>query len=392
MTNPDRMLKAIACKSFLGLALGLLPAPAALAQDAWSKLASQPFAAPGASANYKPDNPLYQLTAGAGKLVFAANGDGLQRSSDGGGRWSVSVASGFVMSNALKADVSGLVLFNRQISRDGGLAWTDLPQSITIIPSAFAIRNGTVITGGYYNNIFGSFDAARTFTRLRSGPDVAWPTAMEISPQGRLYSGLYTGGTFFSDDNGKTWSDHVGPIRSDVEKGFIPAGADKMTSLRLSADGQLYAGYFGLNGSTGTLGLFRVSPDLKTSALVEGGFPRIGVTGLVRGPSGALFAGTWGMGVHRSTDAGKTWISLNTGLGGLHVLALEINSEATLFAVTREGTFSMAKAEGTPASLRRNHKAKGAETRRAAVLDFLLGPAEGRFRPDGRFSAIRRIP
>ena len=392
MMNPNRKLKAIACNSFLGLALGLLTGPDAGAQTVWSKLTEQPFAAPGSSVDYRPDQPLYQLAAGYGKAIFAADKAGLHRSADGELSWSLADATGFAMSNALAADASGLVLFNKRISRDGGLTWKDLPESIGILPTAFAIRNGMVFTGGYYNHVNGSLDTAKTFKRMRTGPDVAWPTALEITEKSCIYLGLYSGGTFLSEDQGKTWSNHKGIVRSETEYGLIPAGAERMTSLRVAAGGDLIAGYFGMNGAPGTPGLFRISPDLKTSAAAEGGFPKIGVTALVRGPSGVLFAGTWGMGVYRSADAGKTWAALNPGLEGRHILALEINSGATLFAVTREGAFSMAKAEGAPAALWRNNLTNGKASRRAAVLEQLLDPARSRMRLDGRHLVTRRLP
>ena len=65
------------------------------------------------------------------------------------------------------------------------------------------------------------------------------------------------------------------------------------------------------------------------------------VSALAINPSATntLYAGTFGDGVFKSTDAGSTWIALSTGLTstGVSVLVIDPSSPARIYAGTRSG-------------------------------------------------------
>jgi hypothetical protein len=365
------------------LAAGLALAGETHSQGGWMKAASQPFPAPGNAFNYNESYPVYRLAIGSGNAVFAAGPRGLHRSSPSLASWTLVVGDGFGMSNALAADASGLVLFNSRVSWNGGNTFAPLASTIGIIPTAFAIHGRTVLTGGYYNHIYGSGDRAQTFTLLRGGPDVAHPMAFKVGPTGRIFSGLMSGGIYFSDDSGRTWNNHAGPTRNDSQWGFIPPGAGGLTCLEILPDGGILAGYSGPNS------LFRISSDLKTSAPSTGGFPRSGVSDMVRGPKGMYFASTYGSGVWSSSDGGLTWKPLDSGSGVPFTLALAADSESTLYAMTREGLFLLRAAEGPGTTLRRtSHE----PVVRLAGSGFHFGRFLGGYRLDGRSLAQGRLP
>ncbi len=54
--------------------------------------------------------------------------------------------------------------------------------------------------------------------------------------------------------------------------------------------------------------------------------------------AGAIFAGNWEGGVHRSTDSGSTWTGTSAEINDTQILSLA-NVGDTLFAGTNEGVF-----------------------------------------------------
>ena len=57
--------------------------------------------------------------------------------------------------------------------------------------------------------------------------------------------------------------------------------------------------------------------------------------------SGYLYAGTWGLGVFKSTNQGNDWNEVNTGLSSLVVNTIEIDSQSRIFAGTFGGGVSI---------------------------------------------------
>src|SRR5437762_4220935 len=62
-----------------------------------------------------------------------------------------------------------------------------------------------------------------------------------------------------------------------------------------------------------------------------------------------LYAGSYGNGVFKSTDAGGTWVSANTGLTNrhIHALALDPSTPARVYAGTDNGVFKSIGSGGT---------------------------------------------
>jgi photosystem II stability/assembly factor-like uncharacterized protein len=186
-----------------------------------------------------------------------------------------------------------------------------------------------------------------------------------LGPVGSVYSGLCidSGGTIYvyswedalvrSTDNGETWQlsgmyrlfdlvaagrdtaymfDQEGAVRKTTNAGRTWAKlADRAVSITVTPDGQLYVTrpfYFG-----GSQALVRFTRQ-GVETLINGALP--GTLYLVgSSASGALF-GIGANALHRSTDEGKTWASVDTGVG----------RRAEFFGQYRQGPLYLVDDEG----------------------------------------------
>jgi photosystem II stability/assembly factor-like uncharacterized protein len=129
---------------------------------------------------------------------------------------------------------------------------------------------------------------------------------------------------FLSHDKGLSW----------VEMGSIPFNSVGILSLVVK-DLMLFAG-------TGNGGLYLSTDDGKTWNPVNSGLPDFRVNSLLSHGSD-LFAGTGGRGIFVSPDNGVSWTAVNTGLTerGFFVSALEVSGRR-LLAGTSDGLFASA--------------------------------------------------
>ena len=231
-----------------------------------------------------PSDPRNVLVAGAP--------NGIARSTDAGRTWTdVAFGQGHATVVAISgktayAGASGGHLFG---STDGGRSWRPLGhlgvvQALAIGPGDPAVvyaaiaGAGTSTAGGLYKSI----DGGRSWQRLTT-IDVT-VVALDPDHPGTVYVGTGEGAVYKSTDGGTTWQ--------------------------------------------------RESTGLETA-----GREAIGVIALVVDPThlSTLYAAT-GPGVFRSTDAGKSWHSLNAGLPDLDVTTLALDATGrTLYAGTAGG-------------------------------------------------------
>src|SRR5262249_39742382 len=108
-----------------------------------------------------------------------------------------------------------------------------------------------------------------------------------VNPAGDLFAGTYFGGGVFrSSDNGDSWSEQSNGI---------------------------------------------IATDVRAIAIRQPVPSRFSAS---RSPSGAgniIFAGTYGLGMFRSTDGGQSWEKINNGLLALYESALAINANGDIF-------------------------------------------------------------
>lgn len=218
--------------------------------------------------------------------VFIASNDGVYRSLDGGMSW------------------------NRLDVPKGDRYWVE---GDAIVWSLHATRDGTLHAGTNEPAIYRSFDEGETWHELRGfkelesmvywespeDPSSARVRTLESVPNKpeRLIAGVEVGGVHVSDDGGETWTDRRKEIEDDVHH-----------VLPLTADCWLAAtGYFDL--------------ELEHVGL----------------ETGLGHATGWG-GLHRTTDAGKSWTRLDVGN--------EFSYIRRVF--THNGTVFFSGAEGAP--------------------------------------------
>jgi choice-of-anchor A domain-containing protein/uncharacterized repeat protein (TIGR01451 family) len=130
--------------------------------------------------------------------------------------------------------------------------------------------------------------------------------------QGNLYAGTLGGKILKSTDNGLNWT----RINLSMNAVYI-------WSLVKNSSGELFAGtelgvYKSLN-ETDWLITSLSDKDVRTLKLDN---------------TGNIFAGAWGYGIYKSTDAGLTWILKNNGMVSVAVHSLSFNLTGDLLAAT----------------------------------------------------------
>lgn len=107
-------------------------------------------------------------------------------------------------------------------------------------------------------------------------------------------------------------------------------------ALTLAGKDTIYAGSFGN-------GIFRSSDQGRTWAGVGAGVNDPFILTMATGRDGAIYAGTFRGGVFRSHDEGKSWQPINDGLKRLEIKALLVTDEA-IFAGTSGGAYRLNRA------------------------------------------------
>ncbi|MDH7606113.1 MAG: choice-of-anchor A family protein, partial [Melioribacter sp.] len=139
--------------------------------------------------------------------------------------------------------------------------------------------------------------------------------AMAYDESGNIYAGTWGGNIYKSSNGGQTWL----KINNNMNVGFIWA-------LNIH-NGYIFAatelGVFKYDGSAWSLTSLS---NIDVHALAS--------------DNGVLYAGTWGLGVYKSTDNGTTWNEMNNGLGyNLIINALTVHSNILYAASYGGGVF-----------------------------------------------------
>ncbi|MBX3235254.1 MAG: hypothetical protein KF814_03800 [Nitrospiraceae bacterium] len=119
--------------------------------------------------------------------------------------------------------------------------------------------------------------------------------------------------------------------------GPIEGGTASIQALTATLDGTVYAGSFGM-------GIFRSSDRGRTWVSANDGLTDLFVLCLTTAKDGTVYAGTFRGGVFRSRDAGKTWQAVNGGLKRLEVKALMADGKG-LYAGTGDGVYVLNSAK-----------------------------------------------
>ncbi len=211
-------------------------------------------------------------------ITYAANGNVIIGTKNGGVFRSISNGTKWVRSNLTDVSVNALLLD----------------------------ASGNILAGTS-NGMYHSFDHGNTWYKTSTGLTVEEVFSLAIDSQGLIYAGTKLG-VFVSMDNGFNWRYKTINLR--------------VHSLLVNPSDKVYAGTdFGIYQSTD-----------YGETWFEVGLSSLTVMSLVRSESGKLFAGTLQDGIYSSQEDSLLWSQ--SGLASLSVNALALNPNGKLFAGT----------------------------------------------------------
>ncbi len=278
-------------------------------------------------------------------IVYAATGDGLYKSLNGGLTWNrvegnllpqtaiISVA----VDPVTPATIYVSTYFAMYKSGDSGANWTILfvPHLYAAVNAfAFDPQNPSTVYAATDNGLDKSVDGGRTWSTLGTGTVAIQFMGLAVDPQApaTVYAGAqaYYVGTFIrfgavlkSTDAGANWS-------------MVFDGLTSVYVFALAIDPKTPTTVYAGTDS----GVYKSMDAGATWSHLSGGIPTSGVSvrRIVIDPQmpSTLYAATLSAGVYKSTDGGATWSALNTGLTDnvVYALALDPWTGRTLYAGT----------------------------------------------------------
>ena len=150
-------------------------------------------------------------------------------------------------------------------------------------------QSSTLWAGTFGDGLLRSDDDGRSWTEASLSSDVTRVLSLAVTKSGSLIAGTESSGLWRSDDRGKSWNrwDTGLPDRVSVESLF-------MDQRDFALAGTTDDGLFQRGPTDGSW--HRVATWRSTSAVSE-----------ILAWRGVIFVGTWGDGLFRTEDRGKTW-------------------------------------------------------------------------------------
>lgn len=192
------------------------------------------------------------------------------------------------------------------------------------------LENGELLAGTNFGGMYRSTDGGLNWAVVDSpfNTDAVFGIAVAPTTPRTILVATQNGGMYRSTDAGATWNTaNIG----------LPAGAVRTVAIDpinpahaiAAADGAVY---------TSLDGGLTWSPTVSTS-------PEFIVEHLLFDPThaGVVYAGTRGQGMHRSTDAGATWLPYSDGIGpeaDIVAISLDENDPDRVWAASTAGVFS----------------------------------------------------
>lgn len=292
--------------------------------------------------------PLAVDTVVPGRLYAGGSAAGLFVSDNGGATWhleTIGLSAISVRSIALDPSVSDLIYVATEEglyrSRTAGTKWSRLTKRIgqCAFVAVDAEHPPTIYASDVWQerSLFTSHDRGETWRRIGERWSMGVPDPQSFT-FGSSSATLYAAVSWFlfrSSDQGTTW----GVLDS------APFGIQALASDE-SRSGTLYAGGYGLPP------LSKSTDGGRSWTAISTGLGREDVTCVLVDPSSAetLYVGTADAGVFKTSDGGATWAPARSGLGlaSVSYLISVPDRSSLLFAATRDaGVFVSSNRAGT---------------------------------------------
>lgn len=283
------------------------------------------------------------LTA-SGTGLFASTSEGVYRSTDNGDTWSEANAgltgkwiTCFAYHGSLLVAGSYASVYR---STDNGLSWTEADSGLSNSGVLSLASQGTSLFSGTYAGIFRSTNDGGTWVHVSAGFGISIATSFAVGG-GDLYAGNPNQGVFRSTDDGESWTQVNAGLTNTIVRTLAFSGShvfagtsggifclDTATQRWAKMDSGLMAATvtrFGVSGpelyvSSDFDGLWRSRDTGVHWELLHPFTSTAGDGGLLQDWTMAfegtnIFLGSRShLGVVRSTDAGKSWTVINSGL------------------------------------------------------------------------------
>ncbi len=278
--------------------------------------------------------------------IFAATGEGIFRTGDYGDKW-VAVNSGlsdlnvnilFVTSeNVLYAGTQTGGLFR---SASSGESWDQLDQSNNGIPVASVSGLAEDLDGGIYagvgsnNGVYVSIDGGSSWSNI--GLTNRSIRSLAVNSGGVLFAGTWQSGLRYSLDGGGTWK--------VADLGFAPLNVQTVHVDPLTDD--VYAGCIWYYGG----GIYHSGNDGASWEPRNEGLAGTRIWKMAVNPAtGTVFAGDYYNGLYRSRDMGMSWEPLGNGMSELQssfIRGLAVHPSGAIFSGSGGGGLHRSMTDG----------------------------------------------
>jgi photosystem II stability/assembly factor-like uncharacterized protein len=262
---------------------------------------------------------VFCITERANRDLLATTQRGIAKSTDGGDTWSIIFSrSDLTELDRIYESSTDSALFHGASGRiykstNGGFTWAEIWN--TGNPGGFALNDSGLIYLSANGQLFRSSDGGFSFSQLSLPDPIAGRGISNIIP-------ARTGGLYFAAN---VYADYSIYYYENGQAFLVQAGWINIPPLGLSSDGNLI--YKSGNCIATHNPITKQSFILSCPYFVRDQFAKKVV---VR--ENVWIANFRGEGLHRSTDAGRTWMDINNGLGYKQVLSIEITRQGKIFA------------------------------------------------------------
>ncbi len=252
-------------------------------------------------------------------FLYAATERGLFRSSNSGALWTATYFSSNVI-YSITVDASNRLFVSTGstvwMSTDNGSSFTSSGTglsgstfyNLTVAPNNYMYTNSS--TGG----IFRSTDSGANWSAVNSGLPSTYIGVINAAPNNYLYAGISGSGIYLSTNNGDNWT-------------AVNSGLGNMFVNGIGSIGNMV--FAGTNN-----GIYKTTNFGSSWIAVNNGFtsPYTGCAsfGFVSGT--VVFAGTYALGVLKSTDSGNSWFKSSSGINATTVKSLAVAQNGNIFA------------------------------------------------------------